>query len=121
MASTDMKVLYRSHAPAALSRANEVKRIRYALKREVSALSEPDGRERVVALLIDPPDGMEGARIGDVLSWIRLWGDDRVTRFLARAGISGEKAIVVTPARYGHDLALTPRQRAMIAERLRAI
>jgi hypothetical protein len=107
--------------PRALSRANEVKRIRYALKQEVSALSGPAGRERVAALLIDPPDGMEGARIGDVLSWIRLWGDYRVTRFLARAGISGEKAIAVTPARYGYDLALTPRQRALIAERLRAI
>lgn len=72
----------------ALERANEIRTRRAAFKRDLKA-----GRESIDALLVEPPDYMNTARVFDVLLAVPKYGRVKVNRILQMLRISPNKTI----------------------------
>lgn len=83
----------------ALSRANEVRMERAALKRQVYA-----GSFAVVELVEDPPEAVSRVLVGDLLTWPRRWGQLKATRVLRRAGVSVTRPVGQLTVRERSDL-----------------
>lgn len=73
-------------AIAALSRANEIRVARAALKRRI-ANRELD-RSEVIALLLEPPDEIRTMTAASLLVALPGFGKSKVTRLIKRAGVS---------------------------------
>jgi hypothetical protein len=87
----------------ALSRANEVRRLRAQLKRDLKAR-----RVSIGALLLDPPAYLEAAKVFDMVLAIPKVGSVKATKILHSCRVSPRKT-------FG---GLSERQRAELAERL---
>ena len=71
---------------AALKRANEIRSRRAALKRDIKS-----NRVKVQALLLDPPDYLQTAKVMDLLLHIPKYGRVKVNRALNHCRISPSK------------------------------
>lgn len=89
----------------ALGNANKVRLERANLRGSVETLPDLEGLARLAALLLDPPEGMRSASIGDVLTWPHRMGPGRSGRLLRRLAIGPRRPVGV----------LTLRQRRLIA------
>lgn len=87
----------------ALSKANEVRAIRAQLKRDLKA-----GRRSISALLLDPPQFLETAKVVDIVLALPKVGRVKATKILNTCRVSPSKT-------FG---GLSARQRAELAERL---
>lgn len=98
---------------AALDRGNVIRVARAGLRVEVVRQSRASGCDRVADLLDEPPEELLSAAIYDVLLWINRMGRSRARSILAHADewVIGERRRI-------RDL--TPRQRAAVADYLRA-
>ncbi|HYY21722.1 MAG TPA: integration host factor, actinobacterial type [Thermoleophilaceae bacterium] len=72
----------------ALKRANEIRIKRARLKRDLKG-----GRANVHALLLDPPDYLETAKVFDLLLAVPKYGRVKVNRVLTHCRISPSKTI----------------------------
>jgi hypothetical protein len=72
----------------ALQRANEIRTERARLKRELKA-----GRTKIHALLLDPPEYLETAKVFDLLLAVPKYGRVKVNRILTHCRISPSKTI----------------------------
>ncbi len=72
----------------ALDRANDVRTKRAELKRDLKA-----GRKSINALLTDPPDYVETAKVFDMLLAVPKYGRVKVTKALRQVAISPSKTI----------------------------
>jgi hypothetical protein len=97
---------------AALKRANRVRYARAELKRQIVA-----GEVDLAELVLDPPEIMLSAKIGDVLEWGYGIGRWRAQRILA-GGVPGRPPVARANARLEH---LSAPTRARIAEAVREI
>lgn len=74
----------------ALARANQVRRERADLKRQVLA-----GRATAYSVILTAPDilagsgNRKGVSVAEVLTWQRRWGQSRAEKFLRRFDING--------------------------------
>jgi hypothetical protein len=93
-----------------LERANAVRCSRARLRRDVSK-----GRRSAADVILDPPAEALTATIGALLTWQRGWGSVRAERFLA--ALRAEELARVSVGRALQNV--TPRERSVIAERLR--
>lgn len=73
-----------AQAIAALSRANEIRTARAALKRRIA--NREFSRAEVIELLIDPPDEIRTMRVATLLVALPGFGKSKVTRLMKRAG-----------------------------------
>jgi hypothetical protein len=87
----------------ALSKANEVRAIRAQLKRDLKA-----GRLSISALLLDPPQYLETAKVFDMVLALPKVGRVKATKILNSCRVSPSKT-------FG---GLSARQRAELADRL---
>jgi hypothetical protein len=87
----------------ALSRANEVRRLRAQLKRDLKAR-----RVSIGALLLDPPAYLEAAKVFDLVLAVPQVGSVKATKILDSCRVSPRKT-------FG---GLSERQRAELAARL---
>jgi hypothetical protein len=87
----------------ALSRANEVRALRAQLKRELKAR-----RVSIRALLLDPPQYLETAKVFDMVLALPKVGRVKASKILQHCGVSPSKT-------FGD---LSERQRAELAARL---
>jgi hypothetical protein len=94
----------------ALERANVVRCSRARLRRDVAM-----GRRSAAEVILNPPAEALRATIGELLTWQRGWGSVRVERFLVALGVEGLAFVSVVRALQD----VTPRERLVIAERLR--
>jgi hypothetical protein len=88
----------------ALQRANEVRSRRAQLKRDLKS-----GREDIVALLLEPPDYLETAKLFDLMLALPKWGRVKVNKLFANCRISPSKTVG----------GLSERQRREVAMRVR--
>jgi hypothetical protein len=88
----------------ALQRANEIRTKRAALKRDLKA-----GRASIHALLLEPPDYVETAKVFDMLLAVPKYGRVKVNKVLQLCRISPSKTIG----------GLSPRQRTELVSMLR--
>ena len=88
----------------ALQRANEIRTKRAALKRDLKA-----GRASIHALLLDPPDYVETAKVFDMLLEVPKYDRVKVNKVLQLCRISPSKTIG----------GLSQRQRAELVSMLR--
>ncbi len=95
----------------ALERANEVRCSRARLRRDVTR-----GQRSAAEVILDPPAEALTATIGELLTWQRGWGSVRAERFLAALG--AKELAFVSVGRVLQNV--MPRERSVIAERLRA-
>jgi hypothetical protein len=72
----------------ALNRANEIRTRRATLKRDLKA-----GRAQVHALLLDPPEYLQTAKVFDLLLAVPKYGRVKVNRMLTQCRISPSKTI----------------------------
>jgi hypothetical protein len=73
---------------SALARANEVRTRRAQLKRDLKA-----GRKSIDALLLDPPEYIETAKVFDILLTIPKYGRVKVGKVLTHCRIAPSKTI----------------------------
>lgn len=78
-------------AMVALSRANEIRMKRAALKRSIKA-REID-REGVGQILLDPPDDIRGMRVAELITALPGFGPTKQRVLLRRAGIASTTTI----------------------------
>lgn len=97
--------------------ANRVRCTNSATFREIRQLPRPEASQRVAAILRDPQDTQPSMRIGALLSAIRSIRTAKVVKLLEAAGVGDEDRRVGRDGVHRHN-ALTPRQRAMIADLL---
>ena len=88
----------------ALQRANEIRTQRARLKRELKA-----GRVKIQALLLDPPEYLQTAKVFDLLLAVPKYGRVKANRILTQCRISPSKTIG----------GLSERQRAELVTYLR--
>ena len=104
----------------AMARANRVRLERAEVRGEIAGLPKVEGRERVAALIADPPACCASATVGDVLVWVRQTARSTMRRQLG--GVARESAFsgvaVVIPEGKRLD-APTVRQRRALAAYLR--
>lgn len=118
-----MEVAEKSSAPArsieqrmeALTKANDVRSRRAALKRGIRA-----GREDPRALLLDPPAYIETMKVWELLFAIPKYGRTKVNRRLAQIRVSPSKTVGGLSDRQRRELAEMLPQRDE-RERLRAV
>ncbi len=72
----------------ALKRANEIRVRRAQLKKDLK-----DGRAEVEAILRDPPDYVETAKVFDILMAVPKFGRVKAARFLNQCRISQSKTV----------------------------
>jgi hypothetical protein len=72
----------------ALQRANDIRTRRAQLKRDLKA-----GRAPIHALLLEPPDYLETAKVFDLLLAVPKYGRVKVNKILAQCRISPSKTI----------------------------
>ena len=72
----------------ALKRANEIRTRRANLKRDLKA-----GRAHIQALLLDPPEYLQTAKVFDLLLAVPKYGRVKVNRILTQCRISPSKTI----------------------------
>ena len=72
----------------ALARANEIRSLRAQLKRDLKG-----GRLSIHALLLDPPEYVETAKVFDMLLAVPKYGRVKVNKILAHCRISPSKTI----------------------------
>lgn len=96
----------------ALDQANAIRLMRLGLRREVRAMTKDDGLRRIAALLVDDHPALRSAAVYDVLGWPRKMYERQ-----AKAVMS-EAAIMSLTRECGQ---LTQRQRAVLADELRAL
>ena len=72
----------------ALKRANDIRVRRAQLKKDLK-----DGRVRVEAVLDDPPDYVETAKVFDILMAVPKFGRVKAARFLNQCRISQSKTV----------------------------
>lgn len=72
----------------ALARANEIRSRRAQLKRDLKA-----GRASIEALLLDPPEYIETAKVFDILLTIPKYGRVKVSKLLSHCRIAPSKTI----------------------------
>ena len=72
----------------ALKRANEIRTRRAGLKRDLKA-----GRVQIQALLLDPPEYLQTAKVFDLLLAVPKYGRVKVNRILTQCRISPSKTI----------------------------
>ena len=89
----------------ALQKANEIRTRRAQLKRDLKA-----GRVSIHALLLEPPDYLETAKVLDMLLHVPKYGRVKANRVLQTCRISPSKTIG----------GLSPRQRAELVGLLRS-
>lgn len=80
----------------ALQRANLIRSRRAQLKKDLRS-----GRANIQALLLDPPDYLESAKVADMLLSVPKYGQVKVNKILTQCRISPSKTIG----------GLSPRQR----------
>ena len=88
----------------ALEKANDVRRARAELKRELAA-----GRIKLAQVLSDPPPSVRTARLRELLLAVPKFGPARVQRALAHCRIADAKTVA----------GLSDRQRSELIELLR--
>ena len=88
----------------ALKRANDIRTRRARLKRELKA-----GRVQIQAILLDPPDYVQTAKVFDLLLAVPKYGRVKANRILTQCRISPSKTIG----------GLSERQRAELVSHLR--
>jgi hypothetical protein len=88
----------------ALQRANHIRTQRAALKRDMKA-----GRVSIVALLVDPPEYLETAKVLDMLLAVPKVGRVKANKVLQQCRVSPSKTIG----------GLSERQRAELVELMR--
>jgi hypothetical protein len=86
-----------------LQSANEVRRARALLKREIA-----DGTASAAGVLLNPPAAASRWSVGELLISQRHWGEAKCKKYLARAEINESKMI----------RELTERQRLLLAREL---
>lgn len=96
----------------ALALAQERRLARSKLRVEVAAMSCADGRARLAGLIEDPPECVLTLPVGDALMWVRRMGRHNMRRSLRELGGPMSEGVAVG--------FLTPRQRRMLVEWLRA-
>jgi len=74
-----------AQALAALTRANEIRITRAALKRRVAAREV--SREGVGQILLDPPSEIRGMKVGELIMALPGFGPTKRQALLRRAGI----------------------------------
>lgn len=84
---------------AALARANEIRTLRAELKRDLKA-----GRRSIHALLLDPPDYTETAKVCDMLMAVPKYGRVKVNKILVHCRISPSKTLGGLSERQRHEL-----------------
>jgi hypothetical protein len=72
----------------ALGKANDIRSKRARLKRDLKA-----GRQSINALLLDPPDYVETAKVCDMLLAVPKYGRVKVNKILVHCRISPSKTI----------------------------
>ena len=72
----------------ALQRANQIRTARAALKRDLKA-----GRISIHALLLDPPEYLETAKVSELLLAVPKYGRVKVNKVLQQCRISPSKTI----------------------------
>ncbi len=90
----------------ALERANEVRTKRAALKRDLKG-----GRKSINALLLDPPDYVETAKVFDMLLAVPKYGRVKVNKLLTQCRISPSKTIGGLSQRQRDELVTLMRTR----------
>jgi hypothetical protein len=88
----------------ALKRANDIRTARVKLRKDLKA-----GRESIHAVLLDPPDYVQTAKVFDMLLAVPMYGRVKANRILNQARISPSKTIG----------GLSERQRAELVSLLR--
>ncbi|HYP47493.1 MAG TPA: integration host factor, actinobacterial type [Thermoleophilaceae bacterium] len=89
----------------ALRRANEIRTRRARLKRDLKA-----GRSQIDALLLDPPDYLQTAKVFDLLLAVPKYGRVKVNRILTHCRISPSKTIGGLSERQRTELVLYLRR-----------
>jgi hypothetical protein len=84
----------------ALQRANEIRSRRAQLKRELKA-----GKATIEALLLDPPEYLETAKVFDLLLAVPKYGRVKANRVLTQCRISPSKTIGGLSQRQRNELA----------------
>jgi hypothetical protein len=87
----------------ALRRANEIRTLRAQLKRDLKS-----GAVSITAVIADPPEWVQSAKVFDMLMAVPKYGKVKTTRFLNACRISQGKTIG----------GLSDRQRAELVEML---
>ncbi|MGH3103983.1 MAG: integration host factor, actinobacterial type [Gaiellaceae bacterium] len=72
----------------ALKRANDIRVRRAQLKKDLK-----DGRLRIEAVLVDPPEYVETAKVFDILMAVPKFGRVKAARFLNQCRISQSKTV----------------------------
>lgn len=90
---------------AALKKANEIRTRRAALKRDLRA-----GRQKIHALLLDPPDFLLTAKVADLLLQVPKYGRVKVQRALNHCRISPSKTIGGLSERQRNELVMYMRR-----------
>jgi hypothetical protein len=88
----------------ALQRANEIRSRRAQLKRDLKA-----GKVKIDALLLDPPNWVETAKVFDVILAVPKYGRVKANKVLNQCRISPSKTII----------GLSERQRTELVQMLR--
>jgi hypothetical protein len=90
----------------ALQRANEIRSRRAQLKRDLKA-----GRQSIHALLLDPPDYVETAKVLDMLLAVPKYGRVKANKILTQCRISPSKTIGGLSQRQRGELVTALRRR----------
>jgi hypothetical protein len=72
----------------ALKRANDIRVRRARLKKDLK-----DGNVRIEAILVDPPEYVETAKVFDILMAVPKFGRVKAARFLNQCRISQSKTV----------------------------
>src|SRR3990167_8327280 len=78
----------RTQRMEALKRANQIRTRRAKLKRDLRA-----GTANIQALLLDPPEYLQSAKVADMLLSVPKYGQVKVHKILAQCRISPSKTI----------------------------
>jgi len=103
----------------ALEGANATRLARAAQKRRLATAVDADSARALAAdLVVDTPEELVTIAVHELLLSCRQVGERVVAELLALAGLRGHEKVGDGTAKYGH---LTPRQRAVLADVLRAV
>lgn len=89
----------------ALQHANNVRSRRAQLKRDLKA-----GREDLIALLLDPPEYLETAKLFDLLLACPKWGRVKVNKVFAQVRVSPSKTLGGLSERQRREMAALVRR-----------
>lgn len=99
-----------------LAKANQLKRERQELRREVMKLPLPFARLAVAAILERNPECIHNCQIGFMLQWMDRMGIQKIETLLMEVGAVWSD--LVSSDTYRAD-AMTPYQRLLLIEKLR--